>query len=152
MRTIKYRGMDEHGCWHVGWLVGTNDGFIYIIENDNGWIDDGFHDDDFSGCYEVLEKTIGQFTGLFDKNGKEIYEGDILRMFANINKISDPMLSNAEPKYRLTTVVYDDAAFKVTSDGKPDAVINYYCGAMVKDMEVIGNIHDNPELLKTETL
>ena len=99
---------------------------------------------------EVEEETIGQYTGLCDKNGKEIFEGDIVTMYANINKLSDPMLSNAEPKYRLTTIVYDDAAFKITFEGKPDAVLNHYSGAMVKNMEVVGNIHDNPELLRGE--
>ena len=142
-REIKFRGKKHTGEWLYGDLVHLTDNkiFIYPLDCEGLFLQN-----------EVDTNTIGQFIGLYDKNGREIYEGDILRMFANINKISDPMLSNTEPKYRLTTVVYDDAAFKVTSDGKPDAVINYYCGAMVKDMEVIGNIHDNPELLKTETL
>ena len=142
MRTIKFRGKKiENGEWLYGDLVQDDRDCYYIYPNDCG------------GLYannKVNTKTIGQFTGLHDKNGKEIYEGDIVTMFANINKLSDPMLSNAEPKYCLTTIVYDDAAFKITFEGKPDAVLNHYSGAMVKNMEVVGNIHDNPELLKGE--
>ena len=55
-REIKFRGRDERGYWHIGWLVETNDGRIYIAENDEGWTDDGFHNDDFSGWYNVLKK------------------------------------------------------------------------------------------------
>ncbi len=135
-REIKFRGKDCSGQWVYGDLIHKrHDKESVLIQ-------------DYKGLGSDVDTiTIGQYTGLKDKNGKEIYEGDILTKFANINKISDPMLSKEEPKYCLTTVVYDDAAFKVTYNGKPDAVINYYCGAMVKDMEVVGNIHDNPELL-----
>lgn len=160
-RKIKFRGKRYgDGDWVYGNLYqGTADGKQYsIILNDAGYHiapqDDrnlaiAFAENDVN---VVFTQTVGQFTGLLDKNGEEIYEGDICSTFANINKISDPMLSKAEPKYRLTTIVYDDAAFKITFDGKPDAVLNNYCGAMVENMEVVGNIYDNPELLKIETL
>lgn len=152
MRTIKFRGKasrKDKDMWLYGDLIKINDSYHILGKDD--MIEDGHHikqDSDIPTW--VDEKTIGQFTGLFDKNGKEIYEGDIVTMFANINKLSDPMLSNAKPKYRLTTIVYDDASFKITFEGKPDGVLNYYSGAMVKNMEVVGNVHDNPELMKGE--
>ena len=149
-REIKFRGKASHtGMWLYGDLIKIGNSYHILGKDDMR--EDGHHITQDSDIPTWVDKdTIGQFIGLFDKNGKEIYEGDILTKFANINKISDPQLSNAEPEYRLTTVVYDDAAFKITYDGKPDGVINYYGGAMVEDMEVVGNIHDNPELLKTE--
>jgi uncharacterized phage protein (TIGR01671 family) len=140
MKTIKFRGRDERGYWHIGWLVETNDGGIYIAENDEGWTDDGFHNDDFSGWYNVLEKTIGQFTGLLDKNGKEIYEGDIVKFTKWDGKLvkglvkwddSNPcMCIEFKTEYKQTDWEYDFIK----------------CGTM--KIEVIGNIHDNPELLK----
>lgn len=143
MRTIKYRGMDEHGCWHVGWLAGTNDGFIYIIENDEGWTDDGFHNDDFSGCYKVLDKTIGQFTGLLDKNGKEIYEGDIVKTKGGWGGV---VLWNSRSYFYIKDNNYYEYE-------EPDlSPIGSLLCCERKQLEIVGNIHDNPELLKTETL
>lgn len=152
MRTIKFRGRDEHGCWHIGWLAGTNDGTIYIAENDEGWTDDGFHNDDFSGWYKVLEKTIGQFTGLFDKNGKEIYEGDILRkpakeqweiknfvgyeVFWHDNDCADNHIG-----WQMNRHHYNGCLCGTTDFVR--CLPKYCC-----QMEVIGNIHDNPELLE----
>ena len=75
--------------------------------------------------------SVMQFTGLHDKNGKEIYEGDIFTFTAG--------------KKRLTAkVIFEDAMFKMKCDDG--------WGAMIlqkeSDMEVIGNIYENPELIK----
>ena len=87
------------------------------------------------GCYwtEVLYDTVGQFTGLLDKNGKEIYEGDIV-------KCGDFVYQ----------VVYDGKRFaSFTLHRKEDVFLHYFGEAIeAEDCEVIGNIHDNQELLK----
>ena len=95
----------------------------YIIESDSTTI--------------VDINTIGQFTGLHDKNGKEIYEGDIIKS------------SHGTIHY----IVYDNdlACFKavVARYNLFDEYSNLSNGWIARfNKEVIGNIHDNPELLK----
>lgn len=81
--------------------------------------------------YAVIPETVGQYTGLTDKNGNKIFEGDIV----------DILTENEE----IGVVAYDDGGFLVNADGFCVDFINNINGT---DVEVIGNIHDNPELLE----
>ena len=80
-----------------------------------------------SWCYDVIPETVGQYTGLCDKNGIKIFEGDILKgLYANGNAEVE-MINGSWVGYA----------------GKGWTDIGY----VVDRVEVIGNIHDNPELL-----
>lgn len=77
----------------------------------------------------VTPETVGQFTGLLDKNGKEIYEGDILRWNTYDIKVVRWFLSGWTAGNDVTSMDLYDFISKV-------------------DCCIIGNVHDNPELLK----
>ena len=111
MRIIKFRGKSlETDDWVYGFLAHGN----LICTWDNR-----------RNAHEVLSITVGQFTGLTDKNGKEIYEGDIIRHKDMV-----------KPYH----VIYDGHQF-TPNDG-------FRSLSYPKHWEVVGNIHDNPELLK----
>lgn len=99
---------------------------------------------------DMRDCVVMQSTGLKDKNGVEIFEGDIVQSFSNINRISDPHLTETiEPKYKNKIVIFTNGAFVLSDDGKREygGVLNHYVGSMVKDLEVIGNIWEDGELL-----
>jgi uncharacterized phage protein (TIGR01671 family) len=100
----------------------------------------------FSGCEEssmVIAESIGQFTGLHDKNGKEIYEGDIIKD-KKYNYKHLIRYSNDKACFTATIVKYvgDNISERFwESDVTQSWIIE--CGK-----EIIGNIHDNPELME----
>lgn len=142
-RDIKFRGKtstlpanEAHeeikGSWFYGYLVGDNKGNIYIKESTKS---EGFW---------VVSETVGQFTGLHDKNGKEIYEGDILQMW-----LDDAVEKEGGYFHRMYVVLTVEKGFVLwgermtIEDAEPLFEMLQW-----KDCEIIGNIHDNPELLK----
>lgn len=129
-RTIKFRGKRiDNGEWVYGDLLQPTE-ICDIYEISDCESIDGTR-------YEVIPETIGQFTGLYDKNGKEIYEGDIV----GIDYLS----------YIVTGVVTystKDAMYILTNTNSI-ADENEPLGDY-KNLEVIGNTYDNPELLGGE--
>ena len=86
--------------------------------------------------FEVCPSTIGQYTGLTDKNGERIFEGDIVKHY---NRLDD------DTAYDTGLIFYDatQCRFKRTSMPKDVVYIGNHCC-----YEVIGNVYDNPELLE----
>lgn len=152
MREIKFRGRNYDGVWLYGYLMPTQKPQIYI------------------GCkysisaspkalisvdkeiYEVVTETIGQFTGLYDKNGKEIYEGDVVRVgIVPFNYIG----KNPEPYYVDAVCVYSPGSFlykRISPFDKKKLSRNWTYKPVYRHdiytVEIIGNITDNEDLLK----
>lgn len=145
MREILFRAKDT---FNEEWVEGYYE-FGYDAETEKPshymWVLN--HTEKYGEMFMVLPETVGQYTGLTDKNGKKIFEGDILK----IARVSDSIGSYYFPPlvYPVNAVVrWDMCAWTwetLCKDKRyihfPDAWCHYEC-------EVIGNIHDNPELMK----
>lgn len=119
MREILFRGKDIKGNWYEGLLAHNIAKDEWYISNKAG----------ISTAYQVRPETIGQFTGLTDKNGVKIFEGDIVEYEGKRYSI------NYLPHYARFSAV------------KPNTV---FCVFAYQRGEVIGNIYDNPELIGGE--
>ena len=101
------------------------------------------------GEYPLEYLNLMQYTGLKDKNGKEIYEGDVLYSIDNIVVESIGGYGRTEQEAAFAVVTYDTdlAAFVLQSDNvmlKDELIWEHACYS-----EIIGNIYENPELIKT---
>lgn len=100
-------------------------------------------EDPCSGYWaDVIPETVGQYTGLTDKNGKRIFEGDILRIVSSEYDYK----TSVGAKYGYRNGFYVDGDFTVGDFTVLDWAIDYWREDDA-EIEVIGNIHDNPELL-----
>lgn len=134
MREIKFRGKDlETGEWVYGSLFQSLEQYPAIAKPKPTADGKLFY------CLTVVDAdTVGQYTGRNDRNGKEIYEGDIALMdYSDFNTGKDGQT------YAVVRWIDDRAAFVW------DAGLNYYADMRNADnVGICGNIHDNPELLE----
>lgn len=145
MRTIKFRAWDKQDKKYrhlsdLSWMksiTGVQGLSGVVVEMDQGH-------DKFRGIEEV---EIEQFTGLLDKDGKEIYEGDILGMpLQGISKVGGLFGKHFQWCAEVFWLVDRWTIHKNERgrDWKHSTPIDYY----TEQTEVIGNIHENPDLLK----
>ncbi len=128
MREIKFRGkMVEDNEWIFGYYVLTHDSHRIIYEDY-----EGFYCED-----EVIKESVGQYTGLLDKKYREIYEGDIVTFGSWDEDIEEEWCHTPA----LVEYKQNEAAFYLTRSCNIPL-------AHQKDIEVIGNIYENPELLE----
>lgn len=146
MREILFRGKRlDNGKWVQGFLVIWGNDY-YIAPDINAYTSMGGRGKGrcmmFGHYYQVLPETVGQFTGLIDKNSKKIFEGDIIKIVPDYDYSDDYSISKVYSYNGILCVDYhgddfDSTALGFLDDYLPDG-----------DFEVIGNIHDNPELLE----
>ena len=125
MREIKFRGKQlGSGNWVYGYVY-CGDKFGCSTDINNA-VEVSILNNDYDE-YEIVKETLGQFTGLKDINGKEIYEGDIVNYFAS----------------GTSTIEYIAGGFRVVNRKYG----HDFMGDTKGSIEVIGNINDNKELL-----
>ena len=136
MREIKFRGKRiDNNEWIYGYLLYdydmADDYVPFIIWKDERYLGG-------SGEEQIIEHTIGQYTGLKDKNGKEVYIGDILEYTFTDYKGKELWTENYIVKENIS-------GWEMRNITKPKG---HRSLSLVKNYEVIGNIYDNPELLE----
>ena len=136
MREILFRGKrKDTGKWVEGWVTSQFKKFSEgeILTRIKSKIFGG-------GEYLVDTQTVGQYTGLTDKNGKKIFEGDILVAHLDVNYPEDETIA---------VIVWANNAWCIQELGaEPDIIGD---DELKNDgWEIIGNIHDNPGLLEVD--
>lgn len=153
MREILFRGKcTDTGRWYEGQYIHLHKTTYCVKEDYDRYPDNDIHQIVFEHMTDwglpnqyfradVIPETVGQYTGLTDKNGKKIFEGDVVRYTERRLGGEDVSVANI--------VEFIEGAF---------AVHHYFLNHWLRDVaggsarlsniEVIGNIHDHPELLE----
>ena len=127
MREILFRGKRvDNGEWVEGCL-------LYDCEQNESYIAEYFED---KSAYirEVIPETVGQYTGLTDKNGKKIFERDVVKVYLT-DGIEIGLIGWSDIDVRFKFASPDGTAYGID---------------VTDTLEIIGNIHDNPELLEVD--
>lgn len=157
MREILFRGIRmDNGVWVAGQLVVTKEGAFIAPKGYRGSVNIS----SITGFVEVVPESVGQYIGLTDKNGKKIFEGDIFKFD---DEIWSSSYTSCGTEYDSCEVenygvvgfdderaCYDFVKYKfnensVDADLHENHNIDFFW--FLSDLEVVDNVHDNPELL-----
>ena len=155
MREILFRGKStEDGKWFIGQLLRFKSPVskkeLNVVVEGCEWDDS---DEWFNLCRmaKVVPETVGQYTGFTDKNGKRIFEGDMIKPFDD--EIDKMVVEFCHGQFLLC--LYGERGYMAEYGWEESG--NYGCfeaeplSSYGDDIEVIGNIHDNPEPLRGDT-
>ena len=129
VREVIFRGKcTANGEWVYGDLLNVGVDYDYAIRTYGGR--------EHGQVNAVNEKTVGQYTGLTDKKGKKVFEGDIVKN------------EYRKGQYQYFKIVYDTRFYCWQVENKYGMLGFLY--NVIGDLEVIGNIYDNPKLLEVK--
>lgn len=132
MREIKFRGMSE-GKWYYGLLTFMFGSYAVVDRKDENTV------------HLIDEKTGGQYTGRKDDNGFKIFQGDICVIKGEEPLYTEQTTTDYDWKIIAVVEFVDFAYWLVQNDG-----IQIYLGEGFDEIEIIGNIYENKELLEND--
>ncbi len=139
MRDILFRGKRiDDGDWEYGNFIKHPD----ILDRTKKY----HYIENYDGIGEVEPETVGQFTGLLDKNGNKIFEGDIIDINQTVNgcNLFEIVWDKTQWNARYFIEMITPRLYEYNFNELVDANIDVY----EKEIEIVGNIHDNGELYR----